>query len=329
MRYVIFGAGAIGGAIGGRLFEAGHDVVLVARGRHYEVLAAKGLELRAPAGRVVLDVPVGDDARAVEPGPDDVVMLTVKSQHTVAALDALAASTSGDVPVVCAQNGVANERAALRRFPDVYALCVMLPAVYLEPGIVSAYGAPRTGILDLGCYPSGVDAVAERVAADLDGSSFSSWPVPNPMRAKYQKLLMNLANAFQAVCGDDPEWGDLYARARAEAIACYDAAGIEYASDDEDRARREGRMRAEPIDGQRHSGGSSWQSLARATGSVEADYLNGEIVLLGRLHDVPTPVNALIQRVANRVAREERPPGSVPAADLRAVLASERVASDP
>jgi 2-dehydropantoate 2-reductase len=329
MRYVIFGAGAIGGAIGGRLHAAGHHVVLVARGPHYEALAANGLELRSPAGTVVLDIPVVDDARAVDLGPDDVVMLTVKSQDTVAGLDAIAASARGDVPIICAQNGVANERAALRRFPDVYALCVMLPAVYLEPGVVSAYGAPLAGILDLGRYPNGVDAVAERVAADLDGSGFSSWPVPNPLRAKYQKLLLNLANAFQAVCGDDPAWRDLYTRARAEAIACYEAAGIEYASDEEDRARRKDRMRAQPIDGKASSGGSSWQSLARGTGSVEADYLNGEIALLGRLHGVPTPVNALIQRVANRVARERRPPGSVPAADLLTLLASERVLSDP
>ncbi|MGH8982699.1 MAG: ketopantoate reductase family protein [Acidimicrobiia bacterium] len=316
MRYVIFGAGAIGGAIGGRLHAAGHDVVLVARGPHYEALAANGLELRSPAGKVVLDVPVVDDARAVDLGPDDVVMLTVKSQDTVAALDAIAASAGRDVPIICAQNGVANERAAVRRFPDVYALCVMLPAVYLEPGVVSAYGAPLAGILDLGRYPNGVDAVAERVAADLDGSGFSSWPVANPLRAKYQKLLLNLANAFQAVCGDDPAWRDLYTRARAEAIACYEAAGIECASDEEDRARRKDRMRAQPIDGKAPSGGSSWQSLARRTGSVEADYLNGEIALLGRLHGIPTPVNALIQRVANRVARERRPPGSVTAAEL-------------
>ena len=42
-----FGAGAIGGVISARLHETGHDVVLVARGRHYEVLAPRGLELRS------------------------------------------------------------------------------------------------------------------------------------------------------------------------------------------------------------------------------------------------------------------------------------------
>jgi 2-dehydropantoate 2-reductase len=320
VRYVILGAGAIGGTIGGRLIECGHEVVLVARGPHYDALANGGLELRSPSGTVVLEASVVNDVGAVELGTGDVVVVTVKSQDTVAAVDALAAVAPADLPVVCAQNGVANERAALRRFPNVYAMCVMLPAVYLEPGVVAAHGAPRAGILDIGRYPDGVDALAERVAADLEGAGFSSRPVATPMRAKYQKLLMNLANAFQAVAGNDPGWGDLYTRARAEAEACYDAAGIDRASDEEDRERREGVMTAQPIDGQPHAGGSSWQSMARGTGTIEVDYLNGEIVLLGRLHGVPTPVNAMIQRVATRAARERRPPASVPVEELLAEL---------
>lgn len=48
MRYVILGAGAIGGTMGGRLFESGHDVVLVARGAHQAAIAGRGLELRDP-----------------------------------------------------------------------------------------------------------------------------------------------------------------------------------------------------------------------------------------------------------------------------------------
>ena len=74
-------------------------------------------------------------------------------------------------------------------------------------------------------------------------------------------------------------------------------------------------MRSVPIDGQDRGGGSTWQSLARG-GAVEADYLNGEIVLLGRLHGVPTPVNELLQRAANAAARDKRPPESVPIEEL-------------
>ena len=56
------------------------------------------------------------------------------------------------------------------------------------------------------------------------------------------------------------------------------------------------------VAGLTRGGGSSWQSLVRGTGSIEADYLNGEMCLLGRLHGVPTPVNELLQRRANAAA---------------------------
>ena len=59
------------------------------------------------------------------------------------------------------------------------------------------------------------------------------------------------------------------------------------------------------------AGGSSWQSLARGTGTVEADYLNGEIVLLGRLHGVPTPANETARRLVQRAARQRTAPGSM------------------
>ena len=71
------------------------------------------------------------------------------------------------------------------------------------------------------------------------------------------------------------------------------------------------------------SGGSSWQSLARGTGDIEADYLNGEIVLLGRLHGVPTRANRVVQRVATRMARERAAPASLPLAELRKMIESE------
>ncbi len=54
MRFAVVGAGAVGGVIGGRLFESGHDVVLVARGRHLEAIRSDGLTLASPTGSVVL-----------------------------------------------------------------------------------------------------------------------------------------------------------------------------------------------------------------------------------------------------------------------------------
>ena len=69
------------------------------------------------------------------------------------------------------------------------------------------------------------------------------------------------------------------------------------------------------------SGGSTWQSLARGTGSTEADHLNGEIVLLGRLHGVPTPANAAVQRAVRRAVRERIAAGAFPLAELEKMIA--------
>ena len=108
------------------------------------------------------------------------------------------------------------------------------------------------------------------------------------------------------------------AMARDEAHACFAAAGIVPATEEEDRARRGDIVQVKPIGGKPRGGGSTWQSLARGTGRTEVDALNGEIVLLGRLHGVPTPVNELLQEVASRLARTGAAPASVDVAELEA-----------
>ena len=119
------------------------------------------------------------------------------------------------------------------------------------------------------------------------------------MRWKYTKLLMNLGNAVDATCRPGEDAGELVRRARAEGVATLDAAGIDYASREEDRARRADLLTVRPIEGAMRGGGSSWQSLARGTGAIEVDYLNGEIVWVGRCQGRDTPVNAALCELAN------------------------------
>ncbi len=327
MRYIIIGAGAVGGSIGGRLYESGHEVVLVARGAHGAALRREGLRLRTPESTLTLPVPVATGPEEVVPRPDDVLVLAVKTQDAVAALDAWApyAEAAGDPPLLCAQNGVAGERLALRRFARVYGTCVWLPSEHLEPGVVSASCAPLTGVLHLGRYPeTAPDETARRIAADLEASRFAAPVVPDVLRWKYGKLLLNLVNAVEALCGppdDDPAALELARRARLEGEAVLDAAGIPHTGAEEQATARAGRMEMRPLAGEgpaTRGGGSSWQSLKRGLGSIEADYLNGEIVLLGRLHGVPTPINETLQRAANAFAREGRTPGSMSAEELNA-----------
>jgi 2-dehydropantoate 2-reductase len=141
------------------------------------------------------------------------------------------------------------------------------------------------------------------------------------MRWKYAKLLSNLANAVEALLGPEVPGGELVRGARAEALACYAAAGIEHATLAEISERVAGNEQLRSVDGQARRGGSSWQSLARGSGAIEADYLNGEIVLLGRLHGVPTPVNQALTEIALRMAREGASPGSADPGEIDAAIA--------
>jgi 2-dehydropantoate 2-reductase len=319
-RYVVFGAGAIGGVMAALLDRAGLEVALIARGAHLAAIRERGLTLRTSERDTTVHVPAAGTAGEIRWRDDDVVLLAVKSQDTDAALHDLTAAAPPSVAVVCAQNGVANERAALRRFESTLGMWVICPATHLAPGVVEADSCPCPGVMDVGRFPAGVDAVAEEVAAALRAATFDSRAVPDVMRWKYAKLLSNLGNAIEAVCGPQAGGGELAEVVRGEGEAVLSAAGIAHASRAEDAARRGDLISIRPIDGKRRIGGSSWQSLARAAGSIEADYLNGEIVLLGRLHGVPAPANDLLQRLANRMARERLVPGSMGEGEVLAAL---------
>jgi 2-dehydropantoate 2-reductase len=316
MRHIVYGAGGIGGVMGARLHQAGHDVLLIARGAHYEAIRDKGLRVQSAEDDVTLEIPVVDHPSAIEWRDDDVVFLGMKSQDTLEALTTLEPIAPPSIAVVSLQNGVANERLALRFFANVYGICVMCPTNYLTPGVVQAYSAPITGLLDIGRYPDGADDTAREIAAALSASTYVSEARPDIMRWKYGKLLMNLGNGIDAMCGPGARGTDLFRIVRREGIETLRAAGIDFVDRDEDAARRGSFMTMRPIEGQQRGGGSTWQSLERGLGSVETDYLNGEIVLLGRLHGVPTPANELMQRLTARAARDGVVAGSVDPQEL-------------
>ena len=321
MRYVIYGAGAIGGIIGARLHLAGREVALIARGAHLQALRQRGLTFISAEGERTLRLPAVASPAELDLAAADVVVLAMKSQDTVAALDALFAAAPPGIAVVCAQNGVVNERMALRRFANVYGQLVILPGTHLEPGVVIASASPLYGVLDLGRYPRGSDDRAAAFAHDLTEAGFGALAREDIMPWKYAKLLRNLANSAQAILGLDEQAEALMAQAREEALACFAAAGVELVSDDAfgERFRALNRIRSgSPA---ARSGNSSWQSLTRGAATIEAAYLNGEIALLGRLHGVPTPVNALLQEVATQAAASGRGPGTYALADLEARLA--------
>jgi 2-dehydropantoate 2-reductase len=322
VEFLVVGAGAIGGVVAARLWQAGHDVVAVARGAHRAAIEARGLELRTPLGTETVPVPVAD-LRSLRPDRDRVALLAVKSHQTGAAVRELADTVGRSTPIVCLQNGVANEATAAATFDDVYGVAVMCPTLHLEPGVVEASSSSTTGLLDIGRFPEGRDATAEAVAAAFNGATFASIVRDDIMRWKWAKLLLNLGNIIEAACGPAGRRGAIAQRARAEGEACLRAAGIDFVSAGDDAARRGDILRVGEVDGRARPGGSTWQSVARGARELETEFLNGEIVRLGARHGVPTPANAMLCALATEIVARQMPPASYTVEELLARLPDE------
>jgi 2-dehydropantoate 2-reductase len=104
MRICIFGAGAVGGFVGGMLASAGQEVSLLARGRHLEALRASGLTVETGGRRLVSRPRVSD--RPGDFGPQDYVIVAVKSPALPSVVRALGPLLGADTTVVFAMNGI-------------------------------------------------------------------------------------------------------------------------------------------------------------------------------------------------------------------------------
>lgn len=307
MRIIVFGLGAIGGVIAAQLSLAGHSVVGIARGAQLETVRRSGLTLLTAEGKKTASFPVCADPREISIHADDVIVLAMKGQDTAQALLQLKTAGVVEQPIFCFQNGVANEPSALRFFPNVYGVTVMLPADFERPGEVAAYGVPKTGIFDIGRYPSGVDMAVEHLCEILNASGFVANARSDVMSSKYRKLLANLRNIIDAAFGDEQLQAEWYRKVRAEAEGVLTADGISWDASDA-LARNEMIMTAIP--GRERIGSSTLQSVVRGTGSLETAYLNGEIVLLGRLHTIETPYNSALCSLSEKLANGQLTPKS-------------------
>jgi 2-dehydropantoate 2-reductase len=322
MRFVVYGAGAVGGVIAARMHLGGMDVQVVARGPHLDAIRSNGLRLVTPSEETVVKIPAAGGLAELDVDPDTAVLVAVKSHHTAAVMRDVSASTHADVTLVSAQNGVANEATMLRGRSHVLGICVMMPSSHLEPGVVVQASSKLPGLLDVGRYPRGTDERCEQVAAGLRAGGFDSVVRPDIMAWKYCKLIMNLGNAAQAAFPQDADRDRLTELARAEGERVLAAASIATITREEDAARRSDLLDTSLTAAR--GGGSTWQSLKRGTGDVETDYLNGEISMLGQLHGIPTPANDLLRQVTWRLAAGRIEPGSLAAADLLAELSRPR-----
>lgn len=142
MKIAVFGAGGIGGYLGARLADAGHEVHLIARGDHLAALRSDGLRVESVAGDTTVDCPATDDPSEV--GPCDCVLFCVKAQDTREAATQLDPLLGEETAVVSLQNGVDNERWLADEIgePPVVGGVAYIFSTIAAPGVVEHTGGP-------------------------------------------------------------------------------------------------------------------------------------------------------------------------------------------
>lgn len=292
MKYVVMGAGGVGGYFGARLVAGGDEVAFVARGAHREAMKARGLSVRSPLGDVRVESPVVPDDPS-DFGLCDFVLFCVKLWDLEAAAEAIRPLLAHDAAVVPFQNGVsAAERLAAILGPrHAVGGVAQISATIERPGVIRHHGnfarlifgerdgsrSRRIECLHAACTGAGIEA---RVSDDIERDIWEKFAFLAPMAG---------ATALDR-CGIGAVFADRARRARLEAmvretVAVGRAKGVALPGDLETRTmafleRLPGAMKASMCHDLEHGR------------RLELEWLNGEVVRLGRGLGVVTPANA-------------------------------------
>jgi 2-dehydropantoate 2-reductase len=335
VRFIIYGAGAIGSLFGAYLAQTGYNAVLIGREEHAKEINRRGLKIIKPDGSFVISLPAVTSLASIEYESGDTVFLTTKSQDTQEATSLLAKYAPPDLPIFCFQNGVRNEEITSQRFSHVYGGVVLFSGTYLKPGEIAH---TRVGRVGLGLYPSGIDDTARRVHGVLKAAGFQAFLHENIMAVKWSKLVTNLrmaVNALTGLSGEEAlanrEVREFMADITDEGVKVMLKAGIVF--DDEPgkpptaqsgsrlRAMKDSTANSRAPEEMKHRP-SAWQDLALKRGKTELDLINGEVVELGKKVKIKTPLNSLLLRLVKEMAQNRIPAGRYNIADLKKMLAT-------
>jgi 2-dehydropantoate 2-reductase len=315
-RIAIIGAGAIGSALGALLHRAGRKVTLIGRPEQVGAIRRDGLRVDGALG--AFGVPIAA-AEALDFRPE-LAFLTVKTQDVLAAVQANLAFLTG-VPLVTFQNGVRSDELIATVLPaqQLVSAVVNIHANYLTPGTVTVlYPGPLVIGRPFGPNDARVEAIAA-ILCDAVPTALSD----NIRGVHWLKLIVNLNNAFPALTNAtfqqiyaDPALRQLAVRVMLEGLRVAKQAGIRLESLPDTPAAliqliewlplRLAAMvlaaKARRLENRWPLMGSTLQSLQRKR-PTEIDYLNGEVVRLGRELGVATPLNASMVEMVHEIER--------------------------
>jgi 2-dehydropantoate 2-reductase len=188
MRIAVFGAGGVGGYFGGRLAQAGEEVIFIARGAHLQTLQTEGLRVESIQGDFsVKPVQASDDPRRV--GQVDAVLVCVKAWQVPEAAAAMRPLVGEQTIVVPLGNGVdAPEQlaAVLGAGPVLGGLC-HISALIAAPGVIRHAGIkPHVAFGMLDGKPS---PRAERLLQAFERAGVWAEIPPDIRSAMWEKFL--------------------------------------------------------------------------------------------------------------------------------------------
>ena len=239
MRFVMIGAGGVGGCFGGELARAGHDVTVFARGAHLDAIRQKGLTIRAPDDEFV--VPVAATDRIEEIGEADVAVVTVKSYSLRDVMPVTRAVAVRGAVVVPFLNGVtAADELIGGGVPksNVLGGLAKISAARVAPGIIERRSGFQSAVI--GELGGGVSDRASGIAAALRGANIDARASDSIDIELWQKFVF--ITAVAAVCGltrtpigpvrDAPGGRALIERAVNEVVAIARARGVALPTDE-------------------------------------------------------------------------------------------------
>ena len=236
MKFLVYGAGAIGGYLGGMLALGGHTVAFIARPAQADALNTRGLTVHNTHSvirntRNIRAFPSSSEALAQS--PYDCLLLALKSFDTDTAIADLQAAGAAAPPIVCLQNGVDNEPKLREAFgpENVIAGTVLTAVAAPEPGVIVIEKSRGAGL-------GGGHPLSDRLASALSSADVYTKVYPDAEAMKWTKLLTNLmGNAASAICDVTTEvvftHSGLYeieVRALKEALAVMQTKGLAVAA---------------------------------------------------------------------------------------------------
>jgi 2-dehydropantoate 2-reductase len=316
MRIAIIGAGAIGSVIGGLLCKAGEDVILIGRKSHVDAINHNGLILEGQSGKTVIQVKAAENLDF----KPDLALLTVKAQDVESSIRKVQLFLSG-TQVVTMQNGIRSDDqvAGLLGKENIISSIVVFSGQFLESGKVS-YSIPFSNTALLIGEPFCNKGNRLQTLSALLNKAIDTKTSEDIRAAHWTKLIWNLQTAVPAITGLSYQYSYQYPNVREltinllkEGLKIIQAAGIKtgdvpgfpmepivtMAKESLPIASSLLKKIAESL-GKVPVLGSTWQSIKRGK-NTEVDYLNGEIVKLGKRMEIPTPANSLMVKMVHQV----------------------------